>query len=1119
MYAALMIGAIVFVIRAMAPQTIGEQARRYLETELQKHYVGFDISIGKGHYEPAIGIIFDDIRVADPSVRSNGMSWQITGTGSREILRIEKLTIVADTVAENLLEKRSPLITRRVVIDGVNVDTWLQDDGQLAIQKLWPLPKMGPAAPRIEVRRANLRLIDLEGNRRPLELDVSDLLVISNSKNSASVQASSSRALGAEPSLIAQAVPEQTVSLQAQSSFANLIQVQGKADASGLQVRGAITNAQINANLLDSIPAQFGDQLRELRGLDCVFDIAFALNHPKGGKPDYRVKATVHDGRFTHAKLPQPITQIGGTVLCDPSGVVVQASQGVCGDAVCRVQKAALPGYRWPEAATAELSITGLRLDHRLEKVLPPKLHEGWEKLQPNGRIDIVDANIFHRDGRWEMESTIDCKGVDIRHRQFPYPVEQLVGRIEMRNRIARCEGMHGRIGGRRLECAFHFPTKPESSAENVFVVSTDGPIAIDATLLNALTPRGEPQSKFEQFVRSLQPRGLVHLSRAKFATDLSGNKSQEVDLMISNGHLRYTNFAYPLYNVGGRVRIRNRNVQLVDFNATNANSGQIQCQGNYRMPVANKPVSQVAMTGQLPQPGGPQDSDLRLRFTAANIPMDDSLQSSLPAGAQQTWNALSPSGVLDHLDVLLTQQGIGAEVGLNITGVKSETQQLTNRNLSIQPTSLPYRLDITDANVNYDGSQVTIDTFSAKHGATRLSADGNCALDPNGRWQLMLDIHSGSRISPDSELIAALPNEMREAMHRLQLRRPISVRGKTQLLLADDRNPYPTIDWDVVFQLEGNRIGDVGPVRALRGELFSTGTCDAVALHSRGEVRIDSMHIDGLQVTNIRGPFSIDNGRLKLGSTESVPVPRSPTTPPPAQSGLVRQATFADRAAARKIQGNLFGGEVEMSGEVELSSASFDVDVALAHGKVPTLLADLGQGRSELTGVISVKAAIEGILGTRDLLKGVGSARVSGANVYQLPLLVQLLNLLRITPTEDVAFTDADVDFTLIEDQMTFNDLKLWGDLVALQGAGTLDRRGELDLSFNTRVSPQNAFTSVFRPLRSQRYTLWTVDVRGPLSSPTVERSSLDGVGQTLERLFPGMNGSTLSRRSERQR
>ena len=207
------------------------------------------------------------------------------------------------------------------------------------------------------------------------------------------------------------------------------------------------------------------------------------------------------------------------------------------------------------------------------------------------------------------------------------------------------------------------------------------------------------------------------------------------------------------------------------------------------------------------------------------------------------------------------------------------------------------------------------------------------------------------------------------------------------------------------------------------------------------------------------------------------------------------------------------------MSGEVELSSASFDVDVALAHGKVPTLLADLGQGRSELTGVISVKAAIEGILGTRDLLKGVGSARVSGANVYQLPLLVQLLNLLRITPTEDVAFTDADVDFTLIEDQMTFNDLKLWGDLVALQGAGTLDRRGELDLSFNTRVSPQNAFTSVFRPLRSQRYTLWTVDVRGPLSSPTVERSSLDGVGQTLERLFPGMNGSTLSRRSERQR
>ena len=315
--------------------------------------------------------------------------------------------------------------------------------------------------------------------------------------------------------------------------------------------------------------------------------------------------------------------------------------------------------------------------------------------------------------------------------------------------------------------------------------------------------------------------------------------------------------------------------------------------------------------------------------------------------------------------------------------------------------------------------------------------------------------------------------------------------------MFADSVDEEPLINWDVVLQLEGNRIGDVGPVHSLRGELSARGRSDQTGVRADGDVRIDSMHVNDIQITNIRGPYSIRDDDLRLGElaqpafVQAVAFNASPT------STLQPQGP-------NKITGQLFGGTVDLTGDVKLSSASFDVSLALRDGRVPTLLADLGQGRSELTGQISGQAELEGILGITDLLKGVGSARVTGANVYQLPLLVQLLNLLRITPTEDVAFTDADVEFTVMDDQLTFNDFKLWGDLVALQGSGTLDRRRELDLTFNTQVSPQNAFTKVLRPLRSQRYTLWTVDVRGPMESPTVERSSLDGVGQTLERLFP---------------
>jgi hypothetical protein len=249
------------------------------------------------------------------------------------------------------------------------------------------------------------------------------------------------------------------------------------------------------------------------------------------------------------------------------------------------------------------------------------------------------------------------------------------------------------------------------------------------------------------------------------------------------------------------------------------------------------------------------------------------------------------------------------------------------------------------------------------------------------------------------------------------------------------------------------------------------------------------------LHVTSIKGPFSIDDDLLYLGE---------------------RSENAAELNKSQLISGNVFGGDVVMHGEAVLSSGKFNVAAAISRGQVPTLLSDLGQGQSELTGAFNVNTQLQGFLGTTELLKGNGSANVTGANLYQLPLLVQLLNLLRITPTEDVAFTDGNAIFQIVEKQITFNKLQLWGDLVALDGSGTLNRRRELDLTFNTRVSPQNVFTRVVRPLGSGKYTLLTVDVRGPFNSPTVQRRTFEGVSETLERLFPVMNDANQQRKEQ---
>jgi hypothetical protein len=336
----------------------------------------------------------------------------------------------------------------------------------------------------------------------------------------------------------------------------------------------------------------------------------------------------------------------------------------------------------------------------------------------------------------------------------------------------------------------------------------------------------------------------------------------------------------------------------------------------------------------------------------------------------------------------------------------------------------------------------------------------------------------------------------MRVAMRALQLRGPVSVRGQTRFAMPDQLHPEPAIQWDLVLQLEGNRIADVGPVHALRGELSVQGVRDDGAIRAVGEVRIDSLHVHEIQITGIRGPFAIEGDMLYLGSV--VPT-------------LDGQTPLVDRSERPSIRGRLFDGSLDLDGKVVLSSGNFDVGLTVHQAQMPTLLADFGHSDKELTGTLTGQTHLQGNLSTSDLLKGNGSGRVTGANLYKLPLIVQVLNLLRIKATEDVAFTDGEMTFTLFGDTVTFSHLKIWGDLVELQGGGTLNRRRELDLTFNTRVSPQNTFTQLMSPL-NQRYTLWTIDVHGPMHDLEIERKGLDGVRW----LIPGMSPAEAKQASE---
>ena len=66
-FAALIVAAAGLAVQTLGPTTIGEHARRTFLATLQQHYPDLRVSIRRGGYDPKVGFIFEDIRIADPS--------------------------------------------------------------------------------------------------------------------------------------------------------------------------------------------------------------------------------------------------------------------------------------------------------------------------------------------------------------------------------------------------------------------------------------------------------------------------------------------------------------------------------------------------------------------------------------------------------------------------------------------------------------------------------------------------------------------------------------------------------------------------------------------------------------------------------------------------------------------------------------------------------------------------------------------------------------------------------------------------------------------------------------------------------------------------------------------
>jgi hypothetical protein len=154
-----------------------------------------------------------------------------------------------------------------------------------------------------------------------------------------------------------------------------------------------------------------------------------------------------------------------------------------------------------------------------------------------------------------------------------------------------------------------------------------------------------------------------------------------------------------------------------------------------------------------------------------------------------------------------------------------------------------------------------------------------------------------------------------------------------------------------------------------------------------------------------------------------------------------------------------------------------------------------------ELVGRLAGDVALQGTGATRRELVGQGRLTITQGELYRMPALLRVLNLLHLSPPQESAFSQAIIDYAIMEQEVIINEMDLWGRGVNIFGSGRIKRNNELEFVLYTGFG-RGQFPHI--PLLSDAVELvgkqlMRLEVGGTFTEPVVITEPLSPVSAPL--------------------
>jgi len=160
--------------------------------------------------------------------------------------------------------------------------------------------------------------------------------------------------------------------------------------------------------------------------------------------------------------------------------------------------------------------------------------------------------------------------------------------------------------------------------------------------------------------------------------------------------------------------------------------------------------------------------------------------------------------------------------------------------------------------------------------------------------------------------------------------------------------------------------------------------------------------------------------------------------------------------------------------------------------------------GSTKLAGKMNGEIDLKGEGVNPKRLNGTGKLVISPAALYELPVIVQIFNVVQFIPPDKKAFDKALFVFDVKDCVVHFERIDLLGDAITLVGRGTVNFDGNVKMRFASRLGRRQFAIPVIHEVMSVMSKDWVgVEVGGTLKEPKTKIHSFQQIDDALRRLL----------------